>query len=107
MKDYARFISQLKYVLSNDGRVDVEGADGQATVAFTTRDGRRFDFRASLDEIYRLVELNDSEILSRAEDSSPLEAQLRLFSVHVWEAVETAADDARFFEVRDFGVVAV
>jgi hypothetical protein len=106
-RDYGDFIAQLKYVLSPDGRVEVKGEDGRATVAFVTQAGRRFDFRENVDEIYTLVERSDSEILSSPEDRSPLGAQLRLFSVHVGEAVATAADDARFFEVRNYGVVAV
>ncbi|WP_120522861.1 hypothetical protein [Arthrobacter celericrescens] len=104
MRDYEEFLSRLRYVLSLDGTIESSGMGGGAQVTFVGLEGRRFEFIQSLGQIYSAVGRLDSEVLADPQDISDMQAQLRLFSVHVKEAVETAPDGARFFEVRSSGV---
>lgn len=106
VRDYDLFVELLGNALSNDGFLEVPSTEGRANLTFVTGSGRRFTFRASLDEVFDAVEKLDGEILSDAEDCSPLLGQLRLFSVHVEEAVELASEDAVHLELRSSGVVA-
>jgi hypothetical protein len=87
--EYADFTSRLRDVLENLGTLEVEGGAGSRP-ALLTPDGRRFVFAQTLAQMHAAVSRIDGEVLSDPADSSPLEGQLRLFSVHVWEAVETA-----------------
>lgn len=106
MRDYDYFVRALTAVLSPVGAIEVDGSNGQAKVAFVTPLGRRLTFLASLDELYAAVEQTDGEVLSQPDDPSPLEGKLRLFSVHVEEAIDIANDTAQNLELRRYGVIA-
>ncbi|MBJ2122306.1 hypothetical protein I6N91_15085 [Arthrobacter sp. MSA 4-2] len=69
-------------------------------------DGRRFVFAQTLAQTHAAVSRIDGEVLADPADSSPLEGQLRLFSVHVWEALATAPGDAGTLRITSSGVTA-
>ncbi|OUM39955.1 hypothetical protein [Arthrobacter sedimenti] len=107
MHDYRNFVSDLRSVLASAGTLRVIGEGGAASVSLRTDDDREYTFMGSLADIYTAVSRNDPEILSRASDKSVMEGQLRLFSVHVEEAIDTASTDAHLLELKSFGIVAV
>ncbi|RJT95240.1 hypothetical protein D6T65_16745 [Arthrobacter frigidicola] len=105
MTEYADFASRLRDVLVGIGTLEVDsGADSRP--ALLSPVGRRFVFAQTLAQMHAAVSRIDGEVLSDAADSSPLEGQLRLFSVHVMEALDTAAGDATTLRITSSGVVA-
>ncbi|CAA9264808.1 MAG: hypothetical protein AVDCRST_MAG83-3199 [uncultured Arthrobacter sp.] len=105
MTEYADFASRLRDVLVGIATLEVDGG-ADSRPALLSPDGRRFVFAQTLAQMHAAVSRIDGEVLSDPADSSPLEGQLRLFSVHIWEALETAAGDAGTLRITYYGVVA-
>jgi acyl transferase domain-containing protein len=103
--EYADFAVRLRDVLEGTGMLEVDGG-ARSRPALLSPDGRRFVFAQTLAQMHAAVSRIDGEVLSSPADSSPLEGQLRLFSVHVWEALEAAAGDAGTLRITASGVAA-
>ena len=106
MPDYDHFLAMLSAVCSHLGRMSAEGSGGTATVTVQAVDGREMVFAGNLSEVYEAVEKTDASGLWPGEDDTSIEVKLRLFSVHLHEAIETAPYDARSLSLRSYGVVA-
>lgn len=50
--------------------------------------------------------MNDPEIMSLPDDETPLSGQLRLFAIHVQEAIDTSGGGERRLEFTKYGVEA-
>ncbi len=103
MPEYADFAARLRDVLVAYGELEVDGGAGSHPVLLSP-DGRRFVFAQTLAQMYRAISRIDGEVLSDPADPSPLEGQLRLFSVHVMEALDTAPSGAGTLRITSFGV---
>lgn len=79
-----------------------EGPAGR--VWLLTPDGREFLFEASLAGILDGISVNDPEIMSHPDDETPFSGQLRLFAIHVQEAIDTSGDGGRLLEFTKYGV---
>ncbi|MFB0834255.1 hypothetical protein ACX8Z9_14560 [Arthrobacter halodurans] len=101
MRDYEKFVSDLRRMTSEDGDLESDGLDALSRVSIVGRDGRRLVFDAGLAKILEAVQRIDSSGLFDSPDGP-----LRLFSVHLMEALEMAPDGATRLELREYGVVA-
>lgn len=107
LPDFDPFLEELSAVTAHLGQISAEGLGWSACVSLSTTSGRQFRFEGNLGDLHRAVERTDAKGLWSGEDSSSLEVKLRLFSVHLQEAVETAPEGARGLRFLSFGVVAV
>ncbi|TDK26375.1 hypothetical protein E2F48_04015 [Arthrobacter crusticola] len=107
MRDYDHFIAALSDVTTDVARISVEGEGGSAQVIVQAPNGRKLPFDGTLDDVYTAVENTDAEGLYPGEDASSIDTKLKLFSVHIYEALETAPDNATLLRLRSFGVKAV
>ncbi len=107
MHDYDHFLAELVAVTADIARISVEGQGGSARVIVHAMDGRQLPFEGTLADLYRAVENTDAEGLYPDEDASSVDTKLKLFSVHVLEALDTAPAGATRLTFRHFGVVAV
>lgn len=101
MRDYEKFVADLRRMTTEDGELETDGFNAFSRVSIVARDGRRFVFDADLEHVRRTVERTDADGSFGGADGS-----LRLFSVHVMEALEMAPDGATRLELREYGVVA-
>lgn len=101
MRDYEKFVSDLRRITSEDGDLETDGLDALSRVSIVGRDGRRLVFDAGLAQILEAIQRIDSSGLSDSPDGP-----LRLFSVHLMEALKRAPDGATRLELREYGVVA-
>ncbi|WAP50778.1 hypothetical protein OL239_12260 [Arthrobacter sp. ATA002] len=106
MPDCARFLTQLSAAAAHLGVIESEGGGGAARVSLRSNDGRLFSFDEDAAGIHRAVERIDAGGLWPGEDASSAAIKLRLFSVHLDEALETAPGDAHRLSLRSYGVVA-
>lgn len=106
MQNYPEFVSALRAALIWCGtiRVDEEGPTGQ--VWLFTPDGREFSFKAPLAGILDGISVNDPEIMAHPDDETPLSGQLRLFAIHVQEAIDTSGGGERLLEFTQYGIEA-
>jgi hypothetical protein len=104
MHNHSEFISEMRAALVRVGtlRVSEEGPLGE--VALLTGDGRNFTFEAPLAGIIEGVSVNDLEIMAHPDDETPLIGQLRLFAIHVEEAIDTWEGGVRLLEFTKYGV---
>lgn len=93
--------------MSHLGQISAEGLGWSACVSLSTTSGRQFRFEGNLGDLHRAVERTDAEGLWPGEEASSLEVKLRLFSVHLQEAIATAPEGARRLRFQSYGVVAV
>ena len=102
-----RFLAQLSAAAAHLGVISCGGGGRTALVTLRTHDGRVFSFDEDLAGIRRAVELTDADGLwSDTADAPSLAGRLRLFSVHLYEAVETAPAGAHRLSCHSYGVVA-
>ena len=106
MLDHGQFLNKLNAVCSHLGQITAEGTGSASTVTLDTNDGRTFAFEGHLGDIYHAVDKTDASGLWPGEDATSIEVKLRLFSVHLYEAIETAPKGARTLELHSYGVVA-
>lgn len=83
-------------------RVDREAPEGR--VWLRAADGREFSFKESLASIWDALTAYDSEIMSELDDETALSGQLRLFALHVREAVDTSVADGLVLVFTEWGV---
>ena len=107
MRDYEDFLTQLRYVVSLDGTIEADGTGGGARVTFVGFEGRRFEFIPSLSRIYSAVARLDSQVLADPQDTSDMQAQLRLFSVHVKEGCGHSSRWCALLRTAGIRIVAV
>ena len=106
MPDYDRFLAALCAAAAHLGTIAAEGGGGSARVRLRTCKGREFVFDEDLAGTYRAVEGISAEGLFSGEEIPPGAAKLRLFSVHLYEALETAPPGAHRLALHSYGVVA-
>lgn len=106
MPSSLHFLDQLSSSMSHLGQISAEGLGWSACVSLSTTSGRQLRFEGNLGDLHRAVERTDAKGLWPGEDSSSLDVKLRLFSVHLDEALETAPEGARRLRFLSCGVVA-
>ena len=106
MRDYAALYEQLKYRTSDDGLLEVSALDGNARVSYRwSSNGRRYEFQATFDQVIDAVErLNTSDLWPELDR---LQASMCLFSVHLYEALDTAPEGAKRLVIDKSGISAV
>jgi hypothetical protein len=104
MQNYPEFVRamQAALVLCGTLRVDKEATTGRAWLQ--AADGREFSFKESLAGIWDALTAYDSEIMSEPDDETALSGQLRLFAIHVREAVDTSVADGLALAFTQWGV---
>lgn len=104
MQDYSEFVRAMRAALTWCGtlRIDEEGPAGQ--VWLLTLDGLEFSFTAPLAGIFDAVSAIDSEIMADPDDDTSISGQLRLFAIHVQEAVDTSGGGERLLKFTEYGV---
>ena len=107
MPSSARFLNQLSSAMAPLGEISVEGAGWSARVVLSTTSGRHLRFEGNLGDLHRAVQKTNADGLWPGEDASSLDVKLRLFSVHLYEAIATAPEGARRLRFQSYGVVAV
>lgn len=107
MPNYDDFAAQLSVVTEGLGEIMLHGEGESATVVMRVAGSRTLMFEGTLRDLYRAVEATDATGLYSDEEASSLTGRLKLFSVHLEEALETAPRGARYLEYRSFGLVAV
>ena len=100
------FLQQLSAAVASMGLISSDG--GGSAVSLHAYDGRVFCFDTDLAGMRAAVERTDtSGLWPGTDDETPLTAKLRLFSVHLYEALETAPADAVHLSFRHYGIVAL
>jgi hypothetical protein len=107
MRDYDHFIAALSDVTTDIARIFVEGEGGSAQVIVQAMNGRQLPLDGTLDDVYTAVENTDADGLYSGKDVSSIDTKLKLFSVHIYEALETASGSAKRLSLRPSGVKAV
>ena len=104
MRNYPEFVRAMQAALVWCGtlRVDEEAPTGRAWLQ--AAEGRQFSFKESLAGIWDALTTYDSEIMSEPDDETALSGQLRLFAVHVREAVDTSLADGLVLVFTEWGV---
>ena len=104
MDNYSEFVSEMRAALVRLGtlRVSEDGPAGE--VSLLTGDGREFTFEVPLAGIIERVSVNDLEIMAHPDNENPLIGQLRLFAIHVEEAIDTWEGGGRLLAFTKYGV---
>lgn len=106
MQNYPELVQAMRAALAWSGtlRISEEGPAGQ--VRLRTSDGREYAFDAPLAGILEGISANDPEIMAHPDDEIALSGQLRLFAIHVQEAIDTSGGGERLLQFTEYGVEA-
>jgi hypothetical protein len=104
MQNYPEFVRALRDALVWCGTLRVDEEVPAGRVWLDTADGREFSFKESLAGISDAVTAYDSDIMSDPDDGMPITGQLRLFAIHVREAIDTSDDGGHVLVFTGWGV---
>lgn len=92
MTDYRRFLTRLNEKSAEHGLFTTDEPIGTSAVWFLSANGRNLAVDGTLDDLVERVRNTDAQDLW--PDLSAEEASMNLFSVHVYEALESGTQSA-------------